>query len=185
MTKPREELANRIAEWMLSVMEQKELSGLAWAERAGVSDTSITRVVKHRSHIPNARTLQKLADAAGVRPPPLEDGIPVAALQVPLLTAAQVAAMPERKPIIDNWQQSVGTDQHQAEWAVRIELDSTDPRDPVAGDLVIGCSLERRRPLKGSLVVGYEGGRVGCWRWPVPASVRAIGTALEIRRKVL
>jgi hypothetical protein len=59
-----------IRDWLQQTMADKELSVYGWADRAGVSKSTIFRALKDDvDNLLSTRTLARLALAAGVRPP--------------------------------------------------------------------------------------------------------------------
>jgi transcriptional regulator with XRE-family HTH domain len=58
--------AREIAEWLRRTQAQVDMSFSAWARKAGISDTSVTRFLRHGSPVPKVATLEALARAAGV-----------------------------------------------------------------------------------------------------------------------
>lgn len=65
-------LAGQIREWLRGVMEETGLSVTNWAKAADVARTTIARPLgEDYEFVTSSRTLQKLADGAGVEPPNL------------------------------------------------------------------------------------------------------------------
>jgi transcriptional regulator with XRE-family HTH domain len=62
------QLRDRLKIWLINVMKQRGWSAERWARLAGIAPTTITRFLNSNdlSRVPSARTLEKLARAAGV-----------------------------------------------------------------------------------------------------------------------
>lgn len=70
-------IRRRLVDWMRDVMERTEMSGHAWAVKAGLSPSTISRFLKDPVHtpMPSTSTLAKLAAAVGEPPPELHDKV--------------------------------------------------------------------------------------------------------------
>lgn len=70
MSSDKDAARERIALWLRETMAMKGWPAEAWARRAGVAGTNITRFLNGKSSfLPSATTLIKLAAAADVHPP--------------------------------------------------------------------------------------------------------------------
>jgi AraC-like DNA-binding protein len=56
---------DRVAAWMKDVLAERRWSARAWAARAGVSPTTITRAIAEVGPLTSMSTVEKLAQAAG------------------------------------------------------------------------------------------------------------------------
>lgn len=72
----------RIAEWMRSVMAEKQISAQAWAIQAGLGRDTVSRAIRDDyQSVTTTRTIVALAQALQVPPP---DGIAVAVQPLPI-----------------------------------------------------------------------------------------------------
>lgn len=78
--------------WMAGVMEAHAWSAAAWARRAGVTPTNLTRFLRDPAlgSIPSADTIGRLARAAGCEPHFLDQSAHPPVCRVPLLLLDQV-----------------------------------------------------------------------------------------------
>ena len=79
--------------WLKSVMEERDWTAAAWAKRADVTATNLTRFLKDpgTASMPSAETIGKLAFAAGSEPRFLSTNTPLSpACRVPVLSHEQI-----------------------------------------------------------------------------------------------
>lgn len=94
-------------DWMMSVLEEQDWSAAAWARRAEVTPTNLTRFLKDpdTASLPSAETIGRLAWAAGSEPrflgPVRRTGEPPAhpeAFRVPVLTSGELRYLQTLSP---------------------------------------------------------------------------------------
>lgn len=195
------ETIRRLQSWLRRVMTSQSppLSAEAWANKAGVAGTSITRFLKHGYPVPKTSTLAKLAAAVGLQPPdvvmssesnPLVD-IPLIApaifLRGGLERAVRAAVEVTRAPA-----KFAGC------VAVRITTGTGILAGVLPGDLVVVDPATEMQP--GDLVVvALDTGDAAVYRlqepWLVPATVEqvpplrlsdahVIGVAVQVQREL-
>lgn len=91
-----------IAEWMRGVMERRQISARDWAARAKLGKDTVSRAVREDyANVTSTRTIAKLAEAVGEKPPGAAGGVPSAAVLAEILGVAFAAtgAAPVRQEI--------------------------------------------------------------------------------------
>ena len=63
--------------WLRTALQARGLSAEAWAQRAGVAPEVLTDCLAHDSCVPNMRVLTRLAEAANLPLPDLEQPTPL------------------------------------------------------------------------------------------------------------
>ena len=63
--------------WLKTALRARDLSAEAWAHRAGVAPKALTDCLAQDGFVPNMRVLTKLAEAADLPLPDLEQPIPL------------------------------------------------------------------------------------------------------------
>lgn len=169
-------------EWLRRTQAQIGLSFSAWAARAGIADTSVTRFLKHGRPLPKIGTLEALARAAMVRPPSLSipaEGIGL--VDIPLMVAEMVRLRGWAAARMQAVEQTRAPARMAHCGAFRITADTASLAGILIGDVVIVDPLKPQR--EGALVlVEMDDGSVGAMRvmgeWLV---VVAAGNAAPLR----
>jgi hypothetical protein len=63
--------------WLRAALQARDLSAEAWAHRAGVAPKALADCLVHDSYVPDMRILTKLAEAADLPLPDLEQPNPL------------------------------------------------------------------------------------------------------------
>lgn len=91
-----------ICEWMRDVISRRNISASAWAEMAGLGKNTVSRALRpDYAHITTTRTVAKLAQAIGERPPGGGAGIPGVTSLAAMLEAFLMALVVDRPPSPD------------------------------------------------------------------------------------
>jgi transcriptional regulator with XRE-family HTH domain len=168
-----------IAAWMRRVMEQHDLSSLAWASKAGVADTSISRFLKHGSPIPKRATLAKLAGAVGL-PIPQFDAVPMETVTIPIVLGSVVFHRGLSEARMSSVESTLVTPQYKDAVAATVTADTAAGRGIHLRDLLVIDTA--RRPQQGNMVaVAFSDGTVGAMEWQMPFLLPRGGT-LPVRR---
>jgi DNA-binding LacI/PurR family transcriptional regulator len=81
------EQQRQIAAWLRDVMDRRQISAREWATRAGLGKDTVSRAIRDDyDNITSTRTLAKLADALGEKPPGAAGGVPSAEVLTEILT---------------------------------------------------------------------------------------------------
>ncbi len=121
---------NPVAEILEALMSKHRLSQTELANRSGVSQPAINRILKERAKQPRKETLQKIADVLGVTPDQLMGQEPISARMI------ATGAVP-----IVSWESlgQEGTHSRHSEWLVcPIDHSNETFALPVLGDAMVG-----------------------------------------------
>ncbi|MBW8268304.1 LexA family protein [Caldovatus aquaticus] len=195
------ETVRRLQAWMRRAMANHHppLSAEAWANKAGVAGTSITRFLKHGYPVPKTSTLAKLAAAIGLQPPDLvlsADARPF--IDIPVIVPALFRSGGLERAVRSSVEVTRAPAKFAGCVAVRITTGTGILAGILPGDLVVVDPGTEMEP--GDLVVvALDTGDAAVYRvqepWLVPATVEqvpplrigeahVIGVAVQVQREL-
>lgn len=152
--------------WMTGVMADRGWTAAAWARRAEVTPTNLTRFLKDpdTASVPSAETIGRLAWAAGSEPRFLSDGPAAGFCRVPLLTLEQVRTVLVLTPprclqflasVLREHGHCVLVDHHASDRALAIRITShhMNAAGLVPDDRIVVEPVDLLPPRTGDLVV--------------------------------
>jgi hypothetical protein len=171
--------------WLKSVMEERDWTAAAWAKRADVTATNLTRFLKDpgTASMPSAETIGKLAFAAGSEPRFLSSNTPLSpACRVPVLSHEQIlkvmslprgAAQDYVSAAVLGGGPSVLLDRPTSPRAFALQINSLHmnaggllPRDQIVIEPV-----DQVPPRKGDMVITVDGMSICAYRYYHPQLV--------------
>lgn len=195
------ETIRRLQTWLRRVMvsQRPPLSAEAWANKAGVAGTSITRFLRHGYPVPKTSTLAKLAGAVGLQPPDLmlsSDSRPL--VDIPVIVPALFRSGGLERALKAAVEVTRAPAKFAGCVAVRITTGTGILAGVLPGDLVVVDPGTEMEP--GDLVVvALDTGDAAVYRlqepWLVPATVEqvpplrlsdahVIGVAVQVQREL-
>lgn len=191
-----EAMDRRVEEWLRRTQAQCGMSFSAWAEKAGIADTSVTRFLKHGKPTPKMDTLEALARAASVSLPSLGLTATIALVDIPLMLAETVRRSGWDAAKLNAVDQVSARARFAHCGAFVVTADTASLAGILPGDTVIVDPVKARR--EGALlVVIFDDGSVGAMRrvgdMLVPhaagatapmalASAEVLGVAVQVQR---
>jgi hypothetical protein len=176
-----QETRQALHRWMSVVMRERGWSAAAWARRAAVTPTNVTRFLRDpdRASLPGADTIGRLALAAGSEPRFL-DALPAGIVKhVPLLTVAQIRelsglaaddAADFLSKVLRDGGGSVLVDRVPSPraFAVAVNSDHLNAGGVIHDDEIVVEPLDLAAPRPGDLAVSIDGDSVCVHRWYPP-----------------
>lgn len=172
-----------LCDWMEGVLDERGWSAAAWARRAEVTPTNLTRFLRDPDHasLPSAETIGRLAWAAGSEPRFLaQDSAPP--IRVPVLQVAQLRALRQLGPrqaeeFLDELRLRTAPcvlydrDVTRRAFALRVTTMHMNAGGLVPDDLVVLEPTDVAPPSVGDLVTTVDGDHVCAYRWYHPLLV--------------
>ncbi|EWY40055.1 hypothetical protein N825_03490 [Skermanella stibiiresistens SB22] len=180
-----QQIRESLHRWLRTVMDEREWTAAAWAKRADVTATNLTRFLKdpETASLPSAETIGRLAFAAGSEPRFLSDDRPTdTACRVPVLSHEQILrVMKLSHPEVEDYlagllrrgSRCVLMDQRTSPRAFALQINSLhmNAGGLLPQDQIVIEPVDHVPPRKGDMVITVDGTSLCAYRYYHPQLV--------------
>jgi hypothetical protein len=180
-----QQIRESLHRWLRTVMDEREWTAAAWAKRADVTATNLTRFLKdpETASLPSAETIGRLAFAAGSEPRFLSDDRTAdTTCRVPVLSHDQILrVMDLSRPEVEDYlagllrrgSRCVLMDQRTSPRAFALQINSLhmNAGGLLPQDQIVIEPVDQVPPRKGDMVITVDGTSLCAYRYYHPQLV--------------